>query len=102
MLMGLGILLFFQTLPNRGGAAEGPARLHAEGVRRAVGTGNLEGDANVCQKAPTARAGRQRPACSVPSAEVVNLCELRKKPLVLTFIFDRGADCYPRSTAPSA
>jgi peroxiredoxin len=26
----------------------------------------------------------------------VNICELRKRPLVLTFIFDRGADCYPQ------
>ena len=26
----------------------------------------------------------------------MNLCELRKGPLVLTFIFDRGADCYPQ------
>ena len=24
------------------------------------------------------------------------MCELRKRPLVLTFIFDRGADCYPQ------
>ena len=26
----------------------------------------------------------------------MNVCELRKRPLVLTFIFDRGADCYPQ------
>ena len=26
----------------------------------------------------------------------MNVCELRRKPLVLTFIFDRGADCYPQ------
>ena len=27
---------------------------------------------------------------------MVNLCELRRRPLVLTFIFDRGADCFPQ------
>ena len=36
------------------------------------------------------------PACEVVSDEVVNLCRLRRRPLVLTFIFDRGADCYPQ------
>jgi hypothetical protein len=27
---------------------------------------------------------------------VVNLCDLRERPLVLTFVFDEGADCYPQ------
>ena len=36
------------------------------------------------------------PACELVSKDVVNVCELRKRPLVLTFIFDRGADCYPQ------
>jgi predicted phage tail protein len=27
---------------------------------------------------------------------VLNVCLLRRDPLVLTFIFDRGADCYPQ------
>ena len=26
----------------------------------------------------------------------MNLCDLRRKPLVLTFVFDRGADCLPQ------
>ena len=56
--------------------------------------GNLEGDANVCQKAPCPED--TKPACEVISEEVVNTCELREKPLVLTVIFDRGADCYPQ------
>ncbi len=36
------------------------------------------------------------PACSLRRPDIVNICELRKRPLVLTFIFDRGADCYPQ------
>ncbi|HEX5895151.1 MAG TPA: TlpA disulfide reductase family protein, partial [Thermoleophilaceae bacterium] len=56
-----------------------------------------EGDANVCQRAEqcSGQLGAQ-PACSLVSDEVVNVCELRERPLVLTFIFDRGADCYPQ------
>ena len=64
--------------------------------RRPRRSGNLEGDANVCQKAPCPEQAGGRPACELTSEEVVNLCELREKPLVLTVIFDRGADCYPQ------
>ena len=98
MLMVLGIVLFFQTLPNEGSGFEGPrhgSTLKAFAAPSALG--NLEGDANVCQRRSECsdQAGAQ-PACTLRSAEVVNLCELRRKPLVLTFIFDRAADCYPQ------
>ena len=98
MLMVLGIVLFFQTLPNEGSGFEGPrhgSTLKAFAAPSALG--NLEGDANVCQRRSecSEQAGAQ-PACTLRSEEVVNLCELRRKPLVLTFIFDRGADCYPQ------
>jgi hypothetical protein len=98
MLMVLGIVLFFQTLPNEGSGTGGPPRgrvMKAFAAPNALG--NVEGDANVCQRAADCsdQAGT-RPACSLRSAEVVNVCELRRKPLVLTFIFDRGADCYPQ------
>ena len=97
MLMGLGVLLFAQTLPNQGEGLEGPekgSRLKAFAAPLALG--NVEGDANVCQREPCPEQAGGRPACSLTSDEVVNLCELRKKPLVLTVIFDRGADCYPQ------
>jgi hypothetical protein len=98
MLMVLGLVLFFQTLPNEGSGFEGPphgSTLKAFAAPSALG--NLEGDANVCQRRSecSEQAGAQ-PACTLRSAEVVNLCELRREPLVLTFIFDRGADCYPQ------
>ena len=35
------------------------------------------------------------PACELKSREVLNSCELERRPTVLTFIFDRGAD-YPQ------
>jgi hypothetical protein len=98
MLMVLGLVLFFQTLPNEGSGTGGPARgstLKAFAAPNALG--DVEGDANVCQRAADcSKQAGTRPACSLNSAEVVNVCELREKPLVLTFIFDRGADCYPQ------
>ena len=97
MVMGLGVLAFAQTLPNTGKGLEGPrpgSRLKAFAAPDALG--NLEGDANVCQRRPCPEQAGKVPACEVVSSEVVNLCRLRRRPLVLTFIFDRGADCYPQ------
>jgi hypothetical protein len=36
------------------------------------------------------------PACQVRQEDVVNVCELRERPLVLTFVVTRGADCEPQ------
>jgi hypothetical protein len=97
MFMGLGVLLFAQTLPNEGSGLDGPAkgsRLKAFAAPSAFG--NVEGDANVCQREPCPDQAGGQPACSLTSEEVVNLCRLRRRPLVLTIIFDRGADCYPQ------
>ena len=98
MLMALGLVLFFQTLPNEGKGFEGPRRgsvIRAFAAPSALG--NVEGGANICQDQGSCNkeTGRQ-PACSVVAGGVVNICELRRKPLVLTFIFDRAADCYPQ------
>jgi hypothetical protein len=97
MLMGLGVLLFAQTIPNSGEGLEGPdpgSRLKAFAAPSALG--DLEGEANVCQRRPCPEQAGEVPACEVVAEEVVNLCRLRRRPLVLTFIFDRGADCYPQ------
>ena len=96
-VMVLGVLLFVQTLPNSGEGLFGPGRgttlkdFATPSVRS-----DLEGDANVCQKAPCPEGAGDTPACELRSEDVVNVCELRRRPLVLTFIFDRGADCYPQ------
>ena len=42
------------------------------------------------------QAGRRARLRARSRRTVVNVCELRRRPLVLTFIFDRGADCYPQ------
>jgi hypothetical protein len=60
-----------------------------------LATGRLDGDANVSQRRSDAGAAGARPACEVRSPEVVNVCELRRRPVALTFIVTRGADCAP-------
>jgi hypothetical protein len=97
MLMGLGVLLVAQTIPNSGEGLEGPdpgSRLKAFAAPSALG--DLEGEANVCQRRPCPEQAGEAPACEVVAEDVVNLCRLRRRPLVLTFIFDRGADCFPQ------
>jgi hypothetical protein len=96
-VMILSVLLFVETLPDQGEALLGPkpgSRLKAFAAPSAVG--GLEGDVNLCQREPCPENAGPVPACELVRRDVVNLCELRRRPLVLTFIFDRGADCYPQ------
>ena len=54
---------------------------------------DLDGDVNVAARAGSGEAGRV-PACTVRGPDVVNSCELgRDRPLVVGFLFTRGADC---------
>jgi hypothetical protein len=97
MLMGLGVLLFAQTLPNAGEAVQGPnkgQRLPAFAAPEA--DGNLEGDANLCQKRPCHEDAGPVPACEVVRTGVVTVCPRRERPLVLTFVVTRGTDCEPQ------
>jgi hypothetical protein len=97
LLMGVGVLLITTAIPNRGEGLLGldrNERLPDFAAPNALG--NLEGDANVCQKRPCPDGTGTVPACNLKSEEVVNVCELRRQPLVLTFVFDRGADCFPQ------
>ena len=57
----------------------------------------LDFDANLCARRPCNERIGKRPACEVRGPRVVNLCDLRRDALVLTFIFDRAADCYPQA-----
>lgn len=55
---------------------------------------NLEGDANVCQhdRCPD----NKRPACGLRVPGALNVCPPWHRPVILTFVFDRGADCFPQ------
>lgn len=98
MLMAVGILLFTTALPNAGrgvrGLTEGDT---VPDFAAPLATGDKEGDANVCQRASecSEEAGPV-PACELRSEGIFNVCEARKRPLVLTFVFDQGADCNPQ------
>jgi hypothetical protein len=97
MLMGLGVLLFAQTLPNAGEAVQGPnkgQRLPAFAAPAA--SGDLEGDANVCQRRPCPEGAGRDPACELRSEDVVTVCPRDERPLVLTFVVTRGTDCEPQ------
>ena len=50
-----------------------------------LATGKLEGDANI----------DARKACGVRGPDVLNLCDLRRRPTVIGFMFTRFADCEP-------
>lgn len=57
-----------------------------------LATGPLDGDANI--KARASQPGK-RMACAVREAGAVNVCDLRRKPVVMTFMFTRLAKCTP-------
>jgi hypothetical protein len=98
MLMGLGVLLFTQTLPNAGEGVQGPnegQRLPAFAAPAA--SGNVEDrDANVCQRRPCPQGAGAVPACEIDSEVVVTVCPRDKRPLIMTFVVTRGTDCEPQ------
>jgi hypothetical protein len=97
LLMGLGVLLFVQTLPNSGEAVQGPnpgQRLPAFAAPDPSGL--VSGDANVCQHEPCNKNAGKIPACDVHGAGTVTVCPTDPRPLVLTFIVTRGTDCEPQ------
>jgi hypothetical protein len=99
LLMAAGVIFFMATIvsPNSGRSIEGPRKGSRMPVFAApLATGRLEGEANVCQRRPCASGAGPVPACEVWGDDVLNLCELRRRPLVLTFAVTRGADCEPQ------
>jgi hypothetical protein len=97
MLMGLGVLLFAETLPNQGKGLRGPEpgqRLPAFAAPEA--RGDKEGDANVCQKEPCNENAGKIPACDVRGSGIVRVCSRERGALVMTFVVTRGTDCEPQ------
>ncbi|MGH2745800.1 MAG: TlpA family protein disulfide reductase [Pseudonocardiaceae bacterium] len=102
-LMGIGVLLFTTAIPNTGRGV----RSLKEGERipdfaARLATAPLapdeeKVDANVCQRASECneQVGTV-PACELRFEGFFNVCEARERPLVLTFVFDEGADCNPQ------
>jgi hypothetical protein len=97
MLMGLGVLLFAETLPNQGKGLRGPEpgqRLPAFAAIEA--NGDKDGDANVCQRKPCNENAGKIPACDVRGSGIVRVCPSERGALVMTFVVTRGTDCEPQ------
>ena len=104
-VMGISVLFFTTSLPNAGQGLKGPepgtvvpdfaARLATAPFL--PGEKEEEVDANVCQRQSECneQAGTV-PACSLHGHGFFNVCDARKRPMVLTFVFDEGADCNPQ------
>ena len=97
MLMGLGVLLFAETIPNQGKGLRGPEpgqRLPAFAAIEA--NGDKDGDANVCQRKPCNENAGKIPACDVRGSGIVRVCPSERGALVMTFVVTRGTDCEPQ------
>ena len=99
-LMGIGVLLVTTTLPDAGEGLRGPA-----GARWCP-TSRPRWPRETWRATPTCAKGndserRPVPACQVRSEEVVNVCELRRRPLVLTFLVTAARTASRRWTASS-
>lgn len=82
------------ALRSNGPGALGPQTGHQLPVFAApLATGPLDGDANVKER--KSQPGKTF-ACDVIDPGAVNVCDLRKKPVVMTFMFTRLADCAPQ------
>ena len=98
MVMVLGVLLFAADDPQqrrgsvRPRSAASACRTSRSRSRRAISRATPTSAS--ASPAPRARA-RARPARST-TANVLNSCDLTRRPAVLTFVFDRGADCFPQ------
>lgn len=96
-LMVVVAVLLLNAVPNRGKAVLGPQpRGPLPAFAAPLASGSLVGDANVCQRAPCPEGAGKVPACEVGSAEVLNSCQLRRGPAVLTFVVTQGTDCEPQ------
>ena len=99
MLMAIGVFAVTSSLPNKGEGLRGPAigsQLPDFAAPSATGNADDKDDANVRQRTGGNDTAGLVPACEVISEEVVNVCELRRRPLLLTFLVTKGADCEPQ------
>ena len=100
-VVGVAFLILIVVVLLNGLRTEGPG---ASGLDRGtrlppfaapLATGRHDGDANVCARRPCPEGSGSRPACEVRGPGIFNVCELRRRPLVLTYVFLRRADCEP-------
>lgn len=100
-LMGVSVLLLLAiTGSDQGAGVRGPQpgqKLPAFAAPLATSDVDDDFDANVFPTPKAARsAGSRLAACQVRTESVLNSCELRERPSVLTLIVTEGTDCEPQ------
>lgn len=103
--VALAIFALFNSLSTDDGGllgtdpAEAGSPLPPFSVPEALGP--VVGDANVFQddcessRNPCPEGDRRTPACEVSGEDVIRVCDLFDRPLVISFWFTRGGDCLP-------
>ncbi|NLT05014.1 MAG: TlpA family protein disulfide reductase [Solirubrobacterales bacterium] len=99
-IMAVGIVVVTATSVRDNGEGLGgpPVGTKIPDFAAPSATGNTDPSfgANVRQRTGGSDQAGKVPACELVTEEVVNVCELREQPLVLTFVVTRGADCEPQ------
>jgi len=108
LLVGLVflVLVALAALSTLGGDGEGTLGLDRQPPRWPLpefavpdAAGSLEGDANVAQDdcevaaVPCPEEARRLPACRIPAAGAIRVCDLFDRPLVISFWFSKGGEC---------
>jgi hypothetical protein len=100
LLMGISVVYLTTAQHNQGKAILGPQPgqlLPAFAAPLTSGNFSDDADANVFPTRAAAKSsGRRQGACDVRAPTVLNSCELRRHPTVLTFIVTKGTDCEPQ------
>ncbi len=85
-----------------------PARWPLPAFAVPVAASRLEGDANIApddcttSQLPCPASARRTPACRVPGADVIRVCDLFNRPSVLSFWFGGGGDCVDQQDVVNA
>ncbi len=97
------VIAFFNTVGSEDGGTlgldEAPHRWPLPEFAVPAAAGGLEGDANIAQddcetaQVPCPEEARRTPACRVPGAEAIRVCDFFGRPLVISFWFSKGGDC---------
>jgi len=73
-----------------------------------VAASDLEGDANIAQddcetsQVPCPAEARRTPACRVPDADAIRVCDFFDRPLVISFWFSQGGNCVEQQDVVNA
>ena len=82
------------SVPNAGRGLRGPAPGRQLPEFSALeARGRLDGDANIRQRSGGSDSEGERPACDVRQPGVINICDLSRRAVALTFIGPGGGEC---------